>query len=167
MVVPKRWTVNWSWTVFRVSVLKMEKVSVYFRCWWKGSRRGEGNNGQVLFSRVAENYRAPRGWGAETEYMCRWPCQVVVKLREYEGFYFPCEVGARFSAVNKERCGRMNGLRKMQKVWNSYCVEWRGATSTVLCFGHGEFAFIGTTSMWADGLELKLQFKIRYKIWDC
>lgn len=56
---------------------------------------------------VADN-KNPRGIGRQ-----RQGARQVVVLRECEGFCFLCEVGARFSAVNKERCGR--GLRKMQK----------------------------------------------------
>lgn len=76
----------------------------------------KGNDRQVLVSVVAEN-KSPRGFGVQRQsarvddLASLWS-----SLECCEGFYFLCEVGAGFSAVSKERCGRMRGLRKTQKV---------------------------------------------------
>ena len=42
------------------------------------------------------------------------------KLGDCKGFCFLCELGLRFSAINKERCSGMKGLNEG---WNAKCLK--------------------------------------------
>lgn len=159
-VVPKR---LWSWTVFWVPFLKMGKASIYLDANGKDPEEGKEIIGRVWFPGWLRP-RTPEGLDAEKECTCRWLCHVGVKLREREGFYFLCEVGARFFAVNWERCAGMRGLRKIQKVWNSSCVEWRDDWRSMMILDTWNLNS-GTASLWGNRSELRLEFKeseIRY-----
>lgn len=67
---------------------------------------------------------------------------------EYEGVCFVCEVGARFSSMNKERCGRMRGLRR-----NAKSMKWLLCRMERVCNQHG-MAIWDTWSLDSEGQHL-------------
>lgn len=56
----------------------------------------------------------------------------------------------------------MEGLRKVQKVWKGYYGERIEMQLAQYDLGCVKFEFTGTSSLWGEGLELRLEFKIRY-----
>ena len=69
---------------------------------------------------MTEN-KSPRGVGVPRKSVCLCDFLGVGKVvKACKGFCFLCELGVRFSAVNKERCSGMKGLNEG---WNTKCLK--------------------------------------------
>lgn len=68
---------------------------------------------------MTEN-KSPRGVGVlrKSAHLCDF--LGVGKLGDCKGFCLLCELGVRFSAINKERC---SGMKSSNEGWNAECLK--------------------------------------------